>query len=102
MTSHIPPVRTLVAVFGALIILTGTTVGVSFIELGDWNVVVAILIAVIKASLVAWIFMGVRHATTLNRLFVVAGLIWLGIMILLTFTDYTTRSWTYQPKAWGH
>ncbi len=51
----------------------------------EFNVVVALLIAFFKASLVAWIFMGVRYSTTLTRLFVVAGLVWLSIMILITF-----------------
>jgi cytochrome c oxidase subunit 4 len=102
MITHIPQVRTLVFVFLALIILTGSTIGIDYINLGDWNVVVALAIAVIKASLVAWIFMGVRHVSSLNRLFVIAGVTWLSFLFLLTFADYATRSWQYQPKAWGH
>ena len=100
MTHYVPPVKLLVSVFLALIVLTATTIGVSYIDLGDWNIVAAITIAVIKASLVAWIFMNVRHSTTLMKLFVVAGLIWLGIMMVFTFADYTTRAWTYHPKPW--
>jgi cytochrome c oxidase subunit 4 len=106
MSSHahvpIPKVSTLVAVWATLIVLTGTTSAVSYIELGEWNIVVALIIAVTKASLVAWIFMGVRHTTTLTKLFVVAGLVWLMIMILITFSDYTTRGWQYQPQPWSH
>ncbi|HEX4227194.1 MAG TPA: cytochrome C oxidase subunit IV family protein [Bryobacteraceae bacterium] len=102
MISHVPRVRTLVFVFLALIVLTGATTAIDYINLGDWNVVVALAIAVIKASLVAWIFMGVRHVTSLNRLFVIAGITWLSFLFLLTFADYTTRSWQYQPQAWGH
>jgi cytochrome c oxidase subunit 4 len=103
MTAHnVPTVRTLVAVWATLIVLTGTTSAVSYIELGPWNIVVALLIAVTKASLVVWIFMGVRHTTTLTKLFVVAGLVWLGIMILGTANDYNTRSWTYQAQPWSH
>ena len=91
-------------VFGflALIALTGSTIAIDYIDLGDWNVVAALTIAVIKACLVAWIFMGVRHVTSLNRLFVIAGVTWLSFLFLLTFADYTTRSWQYQPHAWGH
>jgi cytochrome c oxidase subunit IV len=102
MTSHIPKVKALVLVWAALIILTGTTSAVSYIELGRWNIVVALLIAVTKAALVVWIFMGVRYTTTLTRLFVVAGLVWLSIMLLITFSDYNSRSWTYQPQPWSH
>jgi len=99
---HIPKVGTLVAVWAALIVLTGTTSAVSYVELGEWNVVVALVIAVTKASLVAWIFMGVRYSTTLTRLFCVAGLVWLSIMILITFSDYNTRKWNYQGEPWSH
>lgn len=101
MTAHIPKVKILVMVWAALIVLTGTTSAVSYIELGRWNIVVALLIAVTKASLVVWIFMGVRYTTSLTKLFVVAGLVWLTIMILITFSDYHTRSWTYQAQPWS-
>ena len=103
-TSHselIPKVSTLVAVWATLIVFTFLTSAASYVDVGEWNIVVALLIAVTKASLVVWIFMGVRHVTTLTRLFVAAGLVWLFIMILLTASDYTTRAWTYQPKPWA-
>lgn len=103
MTStHVPSVKILVGVWAALIVLTWTTVGVSYIELNEWNVVVALTIAVIKASLVAWIFMGVRFSTRMTRLFVIAGLVWLTIMILITGADYLTRGWDYRPQPWGN
>jgi cytochrome c oxidase subunit IV len=100
-STHISSVKSFVGVWVALICLTWTTVGVSYIELGEWNVVVALVIALIKASLVAWIFMGVRFSTPLTRLFVVAGLVWLTIMILITSSDYATRQWDYHPQPWG-
>jgi cytochrome c oxidase subunit 4 len=97
----IPKVGTLVAVWAALIVLTGLTSAASYVDVGEWNIVVALLIALTKASLVAWIFMGVRHTTSLTKLFCVAGLAWLSIMILLTYSDYSTRNWTYQAKPWA-
>ena len=102
-TSHvpIPKVTALVTVFGALIVLTVLTTAVSHINMGEFNIVVALLIAVLKASLVAWIFMGVRHVTSLTKLFVIAGLVWLSILVLLTYSDYSTRHWIYQPKPWN-
>ncbi|MBV8553080.1 MAG: cytochrome C oxidase subunit IV family protein [Acidobacteriaceae bacterium] len=104
MTSHahIPNVRTLVIVWLALLCLTALTTTVSYLELGWLNIVVALAIAVLKASMVVWIFMAVRYTTSLTKLFVVAGLVWLGIMILLTASDYTSRDWTYQPQPWSH
>ncbi|MBV8864766.1 MAG: cytochrome C oxidase subunit IV family protein [Acidobacteriaceae bacterium] len=103
MSAHatIPKVGTLVSVWATLIVLTALTSAASYIDIGEWNIVLALLIAVTKASLVVWIFMGVRYVTTLTRLFVVAGLVWLFIMILITSSDYTTRAWTYQPKPWA-
>ena len=86
----------------ALICATALTTVVSYLELGWLNIVVALLIAVAKASLVAWIFMGVRYTTNLTKLFVVAGLVWLGIMVLITFSDYSTRSWMYEAQPWSH
>lgn len=99
--THIPSVKTLVSVWGMLIVMTWTTVGVSYLELNEWNVVVALTIAVLKASMVAWVFMGVRYSTKMTRLFVVAGLVWLTIMILITGGDYMTRGWDYKPQPWG-
>ena len=73
MTHQVVPVRTYVAVFPALITLTVTTVAVSKIELGEYNFIVAMTIAV-KGALVVWFFMHVRRSSSLTRLFVGAGL----------------------------
>jgi cytochrome c oxidase subunit 4 len=105
MSTHhvpIPKVRTLVAVFLTLIVLTFVTTVVSYVNLGEFNVIVALLIALCKASIVAWIFMGVRYTTSLTKLFVVAGLVWLSILILLTYSDYSSRSWIYQARPWNN
>lgn len=104
MSTHvpIPTLKALVSVWAALIVLTFTTAAVSYIELGEWNIVVALLIALLKASLVAWVFMGIRHSNTLTRLFCVAGLVWLCIMMFITFSDYLTRGWSYQAQPWSH
>ena len=104
MSTHahiIPKVRDYIGVWAALLVLTFVTAAVSEINLGDINIVLALAIAVFKASLVAWIFMGVRYTTNLTKLFVVAGLVWLAIMILLTSSDYISRDWTYQPQPWS-
>src|SRR5947209_2418606 len=97
----IPKVATLVKVFLTLIVMTFVTTLISYIDLGEWNIVVALLIAVFKASLVAWIFMGVRFVSSLTKLFVVAGLVWLSILVLLTYSDYTIRNWIYQARPWS-
>ncbi len=98
----IPKVSTLVGIWATLIVLTFTTWRVAYVELGEWNIVVALLIAFIKASLVVWVFMAIRHSTTLTKLFCVAGLVWLSIMIVITYGDYSTRNWTYHGQPWSH
>jgi cytochrome c oxidase subunit 4 len=98
---HIPKVGTLVAVWAALITFTFITAGVATINLGELNVVVAMAIACTKATLVAWIFMGVRYTSQLTKLFCVAGLVFLSILLLITFSDYSSRGWTYHPTPWA-
>ncbi len=99
---HIPKVGTLVAVWAALIVLTFSTTAASYLELGEFNIVLAMMIALTKVSLVAWIFMGVRYSNTLTRLFCIAGLIWLVIMMIVTSSDYVSRGWQYEAQPWSH
>ena len=98
---HIPKVGTLVGVFVPLIVLTFVTAEVATFDLGEWNVIVALAIACTKATLVAWIFMGVRYTSQLTKLFCIAGLVFLSILLLITFSDYSSRSWTYQARPWA-
>ncbi|MGB3564879.1 MAG: cytochrome C oxidase subunit IV family protein [Thermoanaerobaculia bacterium] len=91
MTEHITSVRTYFLVFIALMVLTAITVWVSFQDFGAWNDVVALTIAVIKASLVVLFFMHIYYSTRLSKLVVVSGLVWLFILIGLTLSDYLSR-----------
>ncbi|MGA3105224.1 MAG: cytochrome C oxidase subunit IV family protein [Terriglobales bacterium] len=78
----------------ALLILTATTVGAAFINLGPFNPVVALLIATIKASLVVIFFMHVKGASEkLTAAVVVSGFFFLAILLSLSLADYLTRSW---------
>ena len=80
-------------VYLALLLLLGTTVGAAFLDLGVWNTVIAVTIALMKAMLVLLFFMGIRHSDNLSRLYAAAGFIWLLILFGLTLTDYLTRLW---------
>jgi cytochrome c oxidase subunit 4 len=100
MTHHITPVRNYVLVFLALIVLTVSTVLISKVELGEYNFVVAMTIAVIKASLVVWFFMHVNRSSSLTRLFVFAGLFWLAILLVFLSSDYISRGWLPRPRFW--
>jgi len=75
----------------ALIIGTCATWGIAFVDLGIWNPVVALAIAVTKAVLVILFFMHVFYSNKLTKLVVLGGLLWLAILLLLTLTDFATR-----------
>jgi cytochrome c oxidase subunit 4 len=80
-------------IFAALLVLTGLTVLVAYLPLGEWHTVLALAIAVTKAVLVLLFFMHLLHSTRLTWVIVAAGVFWLGIMMALTFSDYLTRHW---------
>ncbi len=88
---HIVPVKLYFAIFGALMVFTALTVWVSFHDLGNFNIVVAMGIAVTKAVLVVLYFMHVRWSSRLIWVVVGAGLVWLVILLALTMSDYLTR-----------
>jgi cytochrome c oxidase subunit 4 len=90
-TEHIDSAKTYILVFLCLIGLTLLTTAVAFVNLGDFSVVAALTIAVCKMLLVALFFMHVRHSTKLTKLVLAGALVWLGILILLTLTDFATR-----------
>jgi cytochrome c oxidase subunit IV len=93
MTSeHGFPVRYFV-VFAALLVLTLTTYGAAYAPLGEWHVAAALGIAIVKASMVALIFMHLSHSSKLTWLVVASGLFTLVLLIGFTLADYWTRSW---------
>jgi cytochrome c oxidase subunit IV len=85
------PIKSYVLVTAALFALLLITVCAAYVNLGAFNTPVAMLISLVKASLIVLFFMHVRHSTGLIRLFVVAGFFWLGILITLTLSDVLTR-----------
>ncbi len=98
---HIVPVSTYLAVFITLLIATGLTTWVAFQDLGNWNVVVALVIAVCKASLVVLFFMHAKYNKGLSRIVLVGAVFWLGIMITFTLADELTRHWQISPQPWA-
>jgi cytochrome c oxidase subunit 4 len=89
--THIDSVGTYVKILVALLVATAVTTAVARVDLGGFSVVVALGIASVKMVLVALFFMHIRHSTKLTRLVVLGGLLWLGILLLLTMTDFATR-----------
>jgi cytochrome c oxidase subunit IV len=92
-TSHVAPVSLYVGIWATLMVFTGLTVFAASVELGIFNIVVALLIATIKGALVVLFFMHLRYSTKLTMMTVVAALFWLLIMFSLSMTDYLTRGW---------
>ena len=90
---HIVSPKIYAAIFLALLVLTTLTVVASFVEMGVFNPIVALAIAVIKAMLVVLFFMHVKYSTKLTKLTVGAGLFTFFVLISLTLTDYFTRAW---------
>jgi cytochrome c oxidase subunit 4 len=93
MSERILPSSTYYVVFAALIALTLLTVGISFLELREWQTVAGLTIAVCKAVLVALFFMHLLYSNRLPWIVLGAGLFWLGILMALTLSDYLTRHW---------
>ena len=100
MSHPVVPIKVYVGVFAALIALTITTVAVSKIELGEYNFVVAMTIAVVKALLVILFFMHVKQSSAMTKLFVVAGFFWMAILFAFTLGDYFSRAWVPRVKWW--
>jgi cytochrome c oxidase subunit 4 len=90
---HVVPLPIYFAVFTALLVFTGVTTAIAFVDLGRFNVAVALTIAIIKASLVLLYFMHLRYGSRLTALFVGIGFFWLATMILLTMSDIVSRGW---------
>jgi len=88
-----PTLRGYFVVFGALMAFTALTVWAAFQHLGVWNTPVALAIAMTKALLVALIFMHLRYSPKLTAFVVAASVLWLVILIVITASDYLTRTW---------
>ena len=118
-TSHeyIVPTRVYYTIFAILMLCTGLTVAIAYVDLegfavrhmpgfvyrfagiatvvavaGALNVIVALTIATFKAVLVILFFMHVKYGTRLTWAVVVGSVFWLGILLVLTFSDYLTRA----------
>lgn len=84
-------------VFGILILLTGLTVAASYLPLGNApasvHTLIAMAIAAAKAALVLLFFMHLWHSPRLTWLVAFGSLLWLAIMMVLTWADYWSRGW---------
>jgi len=89
--THVKGYRIYVIVWASLLVLTVVTWLVSFVQLGLWNVTVAMIIASLKASLVALFFMHLRYENRLVWIFALTPLGFLALIIMGTLVDVLRR-----------
>lgn len=86
--AHVMPVKVLLTVGGALLFLTAVTVWVTYVDLGrSGNLVVAMVIATIKAGLVCAYFMHLRWDRPYNALVFLSSIVFVGLFIIVTLID---------------
>lgn len=95
---HSISVPTYLTVFGALMVLTVVTVVSAHIDLGHFNIVVALMIAVTKATLVVTYFMHLRYGTNMTRAVLISGVIAVFLLMGIAIDDLRSRhTRTYLP-----
>ena len=93
--AHVVPLPMLATIFGALVVLTILTVAVTTIDFGSsTNLVVAMVIATIKASLVIAVFMHLWYDRSINLLLFLTSILFVVLFISLSMIDRSE----YQPS----
>jgi len=88
---HMLSYKTLALVLLALLILTGITIGVSYVHMGIFNVPIALGIACTKVSLVLLYFMHLKFEGKAIKMSFICTISFLAIMISFTFWDVAFR-----------
>jgi len=88
---HITSNKTYIIVWAALMVMTATTVYVSYINFGVLNIVIALVVASIKATMVALYFMHLKFEDSITWVFALFPLSLLALLIAMTMTDTFTR-----------
>ena len=90
---HIVSPKIYVTIWLILLMFTGLTVTAAFQNFGIWNPIIAMTIAVTKATLVVLFFMHVRYSPKIIALVIACGLFFLAINLVLISSDYISRAW---------
>jgi cytochrome c oxidase subunit 4 len=85
------PPRIVLIAWAALLALLGTTIFLAYQPLGNFNLAIALCIAMAKALIIMAVFMELRQRSGVMIAFAAAGFFWLGILIWLSGTDFVTR-----------
>ncbi len=104
--SHVLPLRVYFGVALALFAMTALTVEAASFNFGEWNIIIAMAIAIFKMALVALIFMHLFWDRKIYSAVFIGSILCLGIFITLTMFDtlkrdriYTERSGAIVPQA---
>jgi cytochrome c oxidase subunit 4 len=87
LVGHLVPVSTLVATGSALLVLTVITVAVRWIDLGEANIIVALAIAFVKATLVALFFMHLLWDRPFNAFAFVGSIAFVALFMAFALID---------------
>jgi cytochrome c oxidase subunit 4 len=90
---HVVSWKVYLAVFLALCVLTVITVEVNGYDFGPFNLIVALGVAITKASLVVLFFMHARYSPSLTGVVIASSVVFFFILVFLTLTDYLSRPW---------
>ncbi|MBL8727148.1 MAG: cytochrome C oxidase subunit IV family protein [Planctomycetes bacterium] len=90
---HVSSAKMFFNVLVALLILTGITVAASRVDFGGANMLIAMGIASIKASLVIAFFMHLKWDTAINKIVFLCSFLFLSLLFIFTLADHATRRW---------
>ena len=93
------PKSVLLATWGSLVVLTVVTVAVADLDFGRLNIIVALLIATLKASLVGLFFMHLRYDSPTYGFILIVALLFVALFISGTITDTAAYQSAMQPPA---
>jgi len=93
---HVVPLPVLAAVWAGLMVLTVVTVAVTTVNLGWFNIWLALLIATAKAALVALYFMHLRYDSPFNAIVLVAALLFVTLFIAIALMDTAAYQETFE------
>lgn len=88
---HVTPLKTYITIFVSLLVLTVVTVLASRMDFGHLNMVIAMLIATFKASLVLLFFMHLKYDNMMNRVIFGSGFFFLLVLFGFSIFDIYTR-----------
>lgn len=95
--AHPMPVSMLLAVFGALVVLTIVTVAQASFDLGSFDIAVVMAIATVKAVLVGMFFMHLAHDKPFNIAIFLGSFVFVGLFVIFTLGDSQMTADSFEP-----